>query len=83
MGSGKFVKVNENEFEGTNRRGISLGRWKDRVKECLGERGRNGRGVLEEARRECRDRERWTLFCHSHLLGDTPGGSEASELLID
>ena len=37
---------------------------------------------LETARRECVDRERWRLFCHGHPLGDTPGGSEACELLI-
>ncbi len=62
MGSGKFVKVIESEFEGTNRRGRPLGRWKDRVEECL--------GVLEEARRECRDREGGhSSILYSHLLG--------------
>ncbi len=38
--------------------GKLLGRWDDRVKEYVSERGvrRNG---LEWARRECMDRERW------------------------
>ncbi len=43
--------------EATNRRGRPLGRWDDRVKEYVSERGvrRNG---LEWARRECMDKER-------------------------
>ncbi len=44
--------------EGPNRRGRPLGRWEDRVKEYMGERGVRGNG-LEWARRECIDRERW------------------------
>ncbi len=59
MGSREFVKkVYESELEGSNRRRRPLGRWKDMVEEYRGERGINGRGVLEEARRECWDRER-------------------------
>ncbi len=50
MGSEEFVKVYESELEGPNRRGRPLGRWKDRVEEHLGERGINGRGVLEQVR---------------------------------
>ncbi len=47
MGSEGFVmNVCESELLGPNRRGRSLGRWKDRV-EDLGERAINGRGVLE------------------------------------
>ncbi len=54
MGSGEFVKkVYESKFEDPNRTGRPLGRWKDRVEEYLGERTINGRGALEEARREC------------------------------
>ncbi len=48
MGSEEFIKkVYEIELEGPNRRGRPLGRWKDKVEEYLGERGINGRGVLE------------------------------------
>ncbi len=53
--------------EGHSRRGRPLGRWKDRVKEYMCERGAS-RG-LDQARRECLDRERWTLFCRGHTLG--------------
>ncbi len=53
----EFVKkVYLSSVEGSNRRGRQLGRWEDRVKEYVSERGvrRNG---LEWARRECMDRE--------------------------
>ncbi len=57
MGSEEFMKkVYESVLEGPNRRGRPLGKWKDRV-EYLQERGINRRGVLEQARRECWDRE--------------------------
>ncbi len=62
MGSDKFVKVYESELKGPSSRGRPLGRWKDRVEEYLGQRGMNGRGVLEQARRECWDMERWRLL---------------------
>ncbi len=68
--------------EGTNRRGRPLGRWKDKVKEYVGERGVRGNG-LEWARRECVDRERWKFVCRGHPPGDANGESEASELLTD
>ncbi len=35
-------KVYVSETEGPNRRGRPLGRWKDRVKECMSERGATG-----------------------------------------
>ncbi len=62
-----------------SRRGRPLGRWKDRV-EYMSERGATRGGGLEQARRECLDRERCRLFCRGHLLGDVPGRSEGSEL---
>ncbi len=51
--------------EGPNRRGRPLGRWEDRVKEYMSERGvrRNG---LEWARRECMGRERWRSVSRGH-----------------
>ncbi len=43
MGNEAFVKmVYLGSFEGTNRRGRLLGRWKDRVKEYVSERGARG-----------------------------------------
>ncbi len=43
MGNGNFVKkVYWSSVEDTNRRGRLLGRWKDRVKEYVSERGVRG-----------------------------------------
>ncbi len=61
--------------KGSSRRGRALGRWEDRVKEYMSERGND----LEQAKRECMDRERWRSFCRSHPLEDALGGREASE----
>ncbi len=84
MGNEEFVKkVYLGSVEGTNRRGRPLGRWEDRVKEYMSERGVRENG-LEWARRESMDRERWRFVCRGHPLGgDTSGGSEVSELLTD
>ncbi len=35
----------------------------------MSERGATRGGGLEQAKRECLDRERWRLFCCSHPLG--------------
>ena len=51
-----------------NSRGRPHGRWKDRVKEYMCERGATIGGGLEQARRECLDRERWRLFCRGQPL---------------
>ncbi len=54
------------------KRGVSerrpLGRWEDRVKEYVSERGVRG-NRLEWARKECMDRERWRFVCCGHLPG--------------
>ncbi len=69
MNSEKFVKkVYVCEIEAPSRRGRSLGRWKDRVKEYMSERGVTRGGELEQARKEYLDRERWRFFCCSHPL---------------
>ncbi len=63
MGYEEFVKkVYLGSIEGTNRRGRPLGRWEDRVKEYVSERG-NG---LEWARREGMDREKWRSAWRGH-----------------
>ncbi len=83
MENEEFVKkMYQSSVEGPNRRGSPLGRWEDRGKEYVSERGVRGNG-LEWARRECMDMERWR--CASALttpLGDASRGSEASELSI-
>ncbi len=53
--------------EGTNR-WRPLGRWGDRVKEYVSERGVRENG-LEWARTDCMDRERWRSICGGHPLG--------------
>ncbi len=60
-------KVYRSSVEGPNRRGRPLGRWEDKVKEYMSEKGERGQG-LEWARRECMDRERWRSFCHGYPL---------------
>ncbi len=69
ISSEEFVKkVYVSEIEGPSKKGKPLGRWKDRVKEYMSERGATRGGGLEQARRECLDRKRLRLFCHDHLL---------------
>ncbi len=69
MGNEEFVKkVSRSSVKGTNRRGRQLGRWEDRVREYVSERGVRGNG-LEKARRECMDRERCSFVCYGHTLG--------------
>ncbi len=70
MRNEEFVKkVYLSSVEGTNKRGRLLGRRGDRMKEYVSKRGVRGNG-LEQARRECMDRERWrSLFCGRPLGG--------------
>ncbi len=43
-------------------------KWRDRVQEYVRESGEGSLRNLEQARRECQDRERWKLFCRGHPL---------------
>ncbi len=62
MGSEECVeKVYMSESVGPNSRGRPPGRWRDRVKECMCERGATRGERLDQAKRECLDRERWRL----------------------
>ncbi len=64
-----FVKeVYVSETVGPNRGERPLGRWRDRVKEYMCERGATRREGFEQAMRECLDRERWRLFGYGHTL---------------
>ena len=63
--SEEFVKkVFVSETEGPRRKGRPVVRWK----EYMHERGADRGGMIEQARRECVDRERWRLFCCGHTL---------------
>ncbi len=68
MENEEFVKkVYQSSVEGPNRWERPLGRWEDKVKEFVGERGARGNGV-EWVRRECMDRKRWRSICRGHPL---------------
>ncbi len=68
MENEEFVKkVYLGSVEGPKRKGKPLGRWGDRVKEYVSERGVRG-NELEWARSECTERERWRSFCRGHPL---------------
>ncbi len=54
---------------GSNGRGRLPERWRERVKEYMCERGGTRGGGLDQAQRECLDRERWRLSCCGHPLG--------------
>ena len=68
--SEEFVKkVYVSETKVPRRRGKSVLRRKDRMKECMHERvADRGRGILP-ARKERVDSVRWRLFCSGHPLG--------------
>ncbi len=51
-------RVYVSEIEGGNVRGRSPVKWRDRVQEYVTERGEGSLRNLEQARRECRDRDR-------------------------
>ncbi len=60
MGNKEFVKkVYMSSAEGTNRRGRPLGRWKDRVKEYVSERGVRGKGWGGRMKRSRSDTVEW------------------------
>ncbi len=57
MGSEKIVKkVHMSESVGPSSRGRPRGRWRNRVKECICERGATRGGGLDQTDRECVDR---------------------------
>ncbi len=49
-------------------------KWRDRVLEVVRERGERRMRGLELASRECKDRNKWRLFCHGYpLIGGVLG----------
>ncbi len=69
------AKVYRSSVDGPNRRGKPLGKWEDKVKEYVSERGAKGNG-LEWVRRERMDRERWRSVCRGHPpWGTLPEGA--------
>ncbi len=54
-------------------------RKRDRVQEDVRERGEGSLRNLEQAMRECQDRERWMLFCRDHPLVGAPRSKHQNE----
>ncbi len=50
-----------------------------RVQKYVRERGEGSLRILEQARRECQDRERWKLFCRGHPLVGAPRSRRQNE----
>ncbi len=69
----------ECEVEGGNVRGRPPVKWRDRVQEYVRERGGGSLRNLEQAWRECQDRERWKLFCCGHPLVGAPRSRRRNE----
>ncbi len=82
MGKSKMTRrVYVSEIEGGNVRGRPTEKWRDRMQEYITEKGEGSLINLEEARGECRDRERWKLFCCGHLLVGAPRSRRRNELM--
>ena len=65
-------RLYKSSIEGVGVRGRPPVKWQDRVQEYVRERGVNGMRGLEQARKECKDRNRWRLFCRGHPLEGVP-----------
>ncbi len=70
-------RVYVNEIEGGNVRGRPQVKWRDRVQEYVRERGGGSLRNLEQARRECQDRD--GNFCCSHPLVGAPRSRHQNE----
>ncbi len=81
MEEGKMTRrVYMSEIEGGNVRGRPPLKWRDRVQEYVRERGEGSLRNLEQARRECQNRERWKLFCRGLLLVGASRSRHQNEL---
>ncbi len=80
MEEGKMTRrVYMSEIEGGNVRGRLPVKWRDRVQEYVRESGEGPLRNLEQARRECQDRERCKLFCRGHPLVGAPRSRRQNE----
>ncbi len=76
-------RVYVSEIEGGNVRGRPPVKWRDRVQEYVRERGEGSLRNLDQTRGECRDRERWKLFCRGHPLVGAPRSRRQNELKLN
>ncbi len=65
-------RVYVSEIDGGHVRGRPPVKWRDKVQEYVRERDEGSLRSLEQARGECRDRERWKLLCCGHPLVGAP-----------
>ncbi len=72
-------RVCVSEVEGGDVRRRPPVKWRDRVQEYVRERGERSSRNLDQARRECQDRERWKLFCRGHPLVGAPRSRRQNE----
>ncbi len=72
-------RVYTSEIEGENVRGQPPVKWRDRVQEYVRESGEGSLRNLEQARRECQDRDRWKLFCRGRPLVGAPKSRRQNE----
>ncbi len=81
MGESKMTRrVYVSEIEGGNVIGGPPVKWRDRVQEYVTVRGEGSLRNLEQARRECRDREKWKLFSRGHPTVGAPRSRRQNEL---
>ncbi len=81
MEEGKMTRrVYVSEIEGEHVKGRPSVKWRDRVQKYVRERGEGSLRNLEQARRECQDREKWKLFCCGHPLVGAPRRRRRNEL---
>ncbi len=73
-------RVYVSEIEGDNVRGRPPVKWRERVQEYVRESCEGSLRSLEQARRECQDRETWKLFCCGHPLVGAPRSRRRNEL---
>ena len=65
-------RVYKSSVDFVGRRGRPQIKWEDRVQEYVKERKVRRVSNLGQARRECKDRSEWRLFCRGHPLGGVP-----------
>ncbi len=81
MGGNELTKrIYKIEVDAVDVRGKPPIKWEDIVLEYLREREERRLRGMVNARVECMDRSKWTLFCHGHPLEGVPRSRHQSRL---
>lgn len=67
--SEKMKRMYTSKVVAVTERGRPPVKWEDRMLKYVRERSKKSVRGLEDARRECKDRNKWRLFCRGHPLG--------------